>query len=116
MDTSALFLSDFSLHSLCVVLGRTRNLEVLDQFIGDVFINGQITLLTVPAAATKTVTATMLPQQLDFDDAYQYVIAKRDGLILVSFDGDFDRSDLQRQTPAQILASLPPLPPPQPRN
>jgi len=53
----------------------------------------------------------MQAQRLDFDDAYQYVIAKRDKLTLVSFDTDFDHTDLQRQTPAQILASLPPPPP-----
>lgn len=50
----------------------------------------------------------MQSQQLDFDDAYQYVIAKRDHLTLVSFDADFDRSDLERKTPAQVLASQPP--------
>ena len=106
LDTSVLFLSDFSLHSICVILGRSKQYAVLDQFIFDVFMNGQVTVLTVCAADTKTVTAVMQSQQLDFDDAYQYVIAKRDQFTLVSFDEDFDRSDLQRQTPAQILASL----------
>lgn len=48
----------------------------------------------------------MRSQQLDFDDAYQYVIASRDNLTLVTYDADFDRSGLQRQTPAQISASL----------
>lgn len=47
----------------------------------------------------------MQTHQLDFDDAYQYVIAKRDNLTLVSFDADFDRTDLQRRTPAQTLLS-----------
>jgi predicted nuclease of predicted toxin-antitoxin system len=50
--------------------------------------------------------------RLDFDDAYQCVIARRDNLTLVSFDSDFDRTDLQRQTPAEILAALPPSPAP----
>ncbi len=38
-------------------------------------------------------------------------IAKREGLTLVSFDADFDHTDLQRQTPSQVLAALPPPPP-----
>jgi hypothetical protein len=50
----------------------------------------------------------MQSQNLDFDDAYQYVAAKRDLLSFVSFDTDFDRSDLTRLTPAQVLAALPP--------
>ncbi len=40
--------------------------------------------------------------------AYQYVITNRDLLTLISFDADFDHTDLVRQTPAQVLAALPP--------
>ncbi len=40
---------------------------------------------------------------LDFDDAYQYVAAKRNDLLLVSLDADFDRTDLGRKTPADLL-------------
>lgn len=40
---------------------------------------------------------------LDFDDAYQYVAAVQLNLILVSFDSDFDRTDLERNTPAQSI-------------
>lgn len=40
---------------------------------------------------------------LDFDDAYQYVLAERRGLHLVSFDTDFDRTPLRRVTPAVAL-------------
>ena len=40
---------------------------------------------------------------LDFDDAYQYVVAEKFGLTLVSFDTDFDRTDLKRIIPAGIL-------------
>jgi predicted nucleic acid-binding protein len=29
---------------------------------------------------------------LDFDDAYQYTVAERGALTLVSFDADFDRT------------------------
>jgi len=31
---------------------------------------------------------------LDFDDAYQYVSAQKNELKLVSFDTDFDKTDL----------------------
>jgi len=56
------------------------------------------------------VTAAMKTQRLDFDDAYQYVVAKHGNVNFVSFDTDFDHTDLPRQTPAQVLAALP-LPP-----
>jgi uncharacterized protein len=44
--------------------------------------------------------------QLDFDDAYQYVIAERENAIIVSFDKDFDPTPKGRQTPSQVLAAL----------
>jgi len=40
--------------------------------------------------------------QLDFDDAYQYVVAEKFDLMLVSFDTDFDRTDRNRIIPANI--------------
>jgi uncharacterized protein with PIN domain len=42
--------------------------------------------------------------QLDFDDALHYATAKKHTFTLVSFDQDFDRTDLARTTPADILS------------
>ena len=42
--------------------------------------------------------------QLDFDDALHYATAKKHNFILVSFDQDFDRTDLARKTPSDILS------------
>jgi hypothetical protein len=108
VKSSQLAVSDFALHSVCNILGRGKRLALLDRFITDLFVEGQVTALSIPAAETKSVTAAMEAQRLDFDDAYQYVIAKGENLTLVSFDSDFDHTDLQRWTPAQVLASLRP--------
>jgi len=40
---------------------------------------------------------------LDFDDAYQYAVAARYGLTIVSFDSDFDRTERGRRTPGDLL-------------
>jgi len=111
VDSSELAISDFSLHSVCVILGRGHKLSLLDQIITDLFVHGRVALLGLSGAETQGVTDAMRTQRLDFDDAYQYVLAKRDQLVLVSFDADFDSTDLPRQTPAQVITSLPPIPP-----
>lgn len=41
---------------------------------------------------------------LDFDDAYQYALAERYDLTIVSFDSDFDRTARGRQSPSQIMS------------
>ena len=110
IDSSQLALSDFSFHSICVILSRSGKLVLLNQFATDLFVQGKVSLLNLSGADITTVTAIMQTQRLDFDDAYQYVLARRDSLTLISFDGDFDRTDLLRQTPSQILAALPALP------
>jgi len=40
---------------------------------------------------------------LDFDDAYQYAAAEKYILTLVSYDRDFDGTELGRTTPAKVL-------------
>jgi len=40
---------------------------------------------------------------LDFDDACQYAVAERYGLTIVSFDGDFDRTERGRKVPKDLL-------------
>lgn len=109
-DSAHLSISDFSLHSVGVIFGRRKQYAALDQFVLDLFVHGQVLLRSVPAPDIAQITAVMRSQNLDFDDAYQYVIAKRDQLTLVSFDTDFDHTDLKRHTPAQILAALLPSP------
>ena len=40
---------------------------------------------------------------LDFDDAYQYVVAEKYNLTIISFDSDFDRTERGRKTPKEVL-------------
>jgi len=110
VDSTLLSISHFSLHSIGVILSRRGRTAALDQFVADLFIQGRVSLRTILPVDFPAISTAMQTHRLDFDDAYQHVIAKRDNLTLVSFDSDFDRTDLQRQTPAEILATL--LPPP----
>lgn len=48
----------------------------------------------------------MQRQRLDYDDAYQYALAERYDLQLISFDAAFERTERGRQTPTQVLDSL----------
>ena len=37
--------------------------------------------------------------RLDFDDSYQYAVAQKYGLEIISFDADFDRTEKGRKIP-----------------
>ena len=99
------FMSDFSLHSIGVLLFRRRNFDAYTAFCADLVVTGTRVLGLHPMeSASLAESATR--HSLDFDDAYQYEIAKRFGLILVSLDSDFDRTDINRKTPQEVLETL----------
>lgn len=103
IPTDQLLMTDFTLHSIGVILDRLERREVLLQFVDDVFLEGRVDLVSVPPEAMHRVVAVMEQFGLDFDDVYQYVAAERAEAMIVSFDGDFDRAGRKRQTPAEIL-------------
>lgn len=56
------------------------------------------------AANPNPETPDELPKtSLDFDDALHYVVAKVFSYTLVSFDSDFDKTDIKRYEPKDIL-------------
>ena len=64
--------------------------------------DGDVTLVSVPPQAMGHLVSQMDQFDLDFDDAYQYIAAEQSSAILVSFDGDFDRTERGRQAPADV--------------
>jgi predicted nucleic acid-binding protein len=101
--TDQLLMSDFTLHSIGVILSRLDRRSVLLRFVDDVFVEGGVTLVTVQPVSMHRVAAVMEQFSLDFDDAYQYVGAEQADAVIVSLDSDFDRTDRRRGTPMDIL-------------
>ncbi|MFZ4661446.1 MAG: PIN domain-containing protein [Caldilineaceae bacterium] len=106
VPTEQLLMTDFTLHSLGVILNKLGHRSVLTQFVQDVLIDGGVALITLPPLAMYRVVVIMDDFGLDFDDAYQYVAAEREQAIIVSLDRDFDQTLRGRQTPGQVLAKL----------
>lgn len=84
-----LSITDFSLHSIGVILFRYGKEEVFRKFVEDIMPN--IKLLSLPMEQYKEVVNVRKSLYLDFDDAYQYSVAKYHGLRVVTMDRDFER-------------------------
>ncbi len=97
-----LCITDFALHSVGVVLTRLGQLEAFGEFVRDLFILGAVRLIQLDAEDLMRLVRVSERFSIDFDDAYQYVAATTYNLTLVSFDTDFDRTDLGRKTPGQV--------------
>jgi predicted nucleic acid-binding protein len=105
-DSGQLFISDFSFHSICLILTRLKRPQSIIDFAHDLFVKGRVGLLTVSPEEIENVIELMERFSLDFDDAYQYRVAERQDLQLVSFDSDFLHTVRGRKTPAEVLKHL----------
>ena len=97
-----LCITDFSFHSIGVILTRLKQPPALVQFVRDILIDGGVVLVRLEPEDMLSLAEVMERFNLDFDDAYQYCSAEKYHLTLVSFDGDFDRTDRGRTTPEQV--------------
>lgn len=97
------FITDFSLHSVGILLFRTKRVDVFAKFAADVIERGGIEVLTIPIGEIARISENAKRFKLDFDDAYQYSIAERHDLTMVSFDTDLDRTERKRKTPLELL-------------
>jgi predicted nucleic acid-binding protein len=91
LDNNAgnLNISDFSLHSLGVILFRYDKEEVFRHFIEDVF--PKIVVLSLPEDSYLNIIKSKEILKLDFDDSYQYGLAKHYELTIVTLDKDFEK-------------------------
>jgi len=84
-----LHLSDFSLHSIGVILFRHKKETIFFKFTEDTLPN--VNLISLPKNQYKTIIKNGKQKKLDFDDAYQYTVCKYYGFKLITMDQDFKK-------------------------
>ncbi len=82
-------ITDFSLHSIGIILFKYGKEEIFRKFIEDIMSN--IKLLSLPPELYGEVVNARKSLNLDFDDAYQYSVAKHYRLKIVTMDKDFEK-------------------------
>lgn len=102
-DQHRFFISDFSIYSIGILLVRKNQKAAFKFFLTDMIRGKGMNIIKIPADELESVLWASEKFNLGFDDAYQYMVAAKYDLAMVSFDGDFDRTDRGRKTPAQIL-------------
>ena len=97
------FMTDFSIHSIGVILYFRDRKEGFQYFLHDVISKMDVGIAVLSLEDMNGVLEVSEKFGLDFDDSYQYMAAKKYGLTLVSFDSHSDKTDLKRKTPGQII-------------
>ncbi len=104
-DVSAdeLLVSDFSFHSIGVILDRLDQHASLLELADDLFTNGAVGLVGLDPEDMPRLVEVIQEFGLDFDDACQYVAAEKHSAELVSFDTDFAGTKRGSVTPGTIV-------------
>lgn len=85
-----LYISDFSLHSIGIILFKSNKKKNFQKFVNDVI--PKIEIITLPKEAYKDLADICSELGLDFDDAYQFSLAKEYNLQIVTMDRDFEKA------------------------
>lgn len=98
-----LYVSDFALHSIGLLLFRHNQHQVFRQFLQDVIDRASIGMVSLSTPQMDRVVDVAAKFNLDFDDAYQHRAATQHGLRIVNFDADFDHTTEGRLRPSDVL-------------
>lgn len=93
VNTEQIFISDFSLYSIGIILNKLNRMNSFELFLKGIIID-VIPILSLNSEDLLNINTITKDYKLDFDDAYQYLIAKKNNLGIITFDKDFSRSDL----------------------
>lgn len=95
--------TDFTVHSIAVILERRGSLAALERFLRDLRLFAGLTYCAGTLEDQGEIAALAASEGLDFDDAYQLYFAVRKARAIVSFDHHFDGRRIARQEPADVL-------------
>lgn len=112
-DTVSLFLdkttsdliaiSDFSLHSIGIILSKLKMPEIFTEFIDDLFKTAAISQLVLSPHELTEIPEVINLYNLDFDDTYQYLVAKNNQLEIVTFNNDYRRAGIITKKPSELI-------------
>jgi len=89
----------FTLHGISAILGDPK---LVSRFLSEIVTWRGLTIIDL--SIDEEILASELANSigLDFDDGLQYYYAKKAGLQIVSFDRDFDKTDVKRIEPKDV--------------
>jgi len=96
------FITDYSLHSIGLLLFRRKLHNVFREFLRDIISEIGFKVAALSVEDMEAVINSAQKFNLDLDDAYQYTVSKQYSLTIVSFDADFDRTENGRKTPSEV--------------
>ncbi|NOZ47572.1 MAG: PIN domain-containing protein [Chlorobi bacterium] len=106
VPANQIFVSDFTVHSIGVILTiltKLKKLDILDKIVTDLFIHGQVEQITLDTIDIFDIISNIEEFNLDFDDSYQLTVSQKFDLTLITFDKDFNVKGIKKKSPEEII-------------
>ena len=99
------YISKFSLYSLEILLIHLKKFDELKKFLVALTLFRGLEVLSTTVSDEILITEVAKKTKLDYDDALQFYLVKKYNLNgIVSFDHDFDKVDINRLEPNDVLS------------
>mgnify|MGYP001570881982 FL=1 len=95
------YVSSFTLHSIEVAMIRENKIELLSDFLKFILTSKLIRLDTNTSEELQILNLAK-EFELDFDDAFQFYLCRRNNLKIISFDKHFDKLTIERVEPKDV--------------
>ena len=82
-----IFISDFSLHSIGVILYKNNKADLFNAFIEDTL--DKLEIITLSKEKYKEIINIYNQHKLDFDDSYQFLLSQENQMTMATQDADF---------------------------
>lgn len=86
-----IFISDFSLHSIGVILYRNHKHDLFNQFLEDAL--DKIEIISLSKEKYREIIDVYNQYKLDFDDSYQFLLSQENQMTIATLDTDFKTVD-----------------------
>lgn len=96
-------LARFSIYSVEVILIREKKFKTLEGFLYFLNIFDSLEVYNTNFDEEIKIIQISRKYNFDFDDALQYYVAKNNNFQFISLDKDFDKTDLKRIEPKEVL-------------
>jgi predicted nucleic acid-binding protein len=97
------WITSFSLHAIEAIAGRAKKQSVLENFLSFLNEHPHISCYSTTLQEDLEISKLIGKLSLDFDDALQYFVAKKNKWTLVTLDKDFKKiRDIEIITPFEL--------------
>jgi predicted nucleic acid-binding protein len=93
------YILHFTLHGISAILGKP---EIVVKFLSEILSWRGLYVVDLSLEEKIIASEQAIKLNLDFDDGLQYYYANKAGIKIISFDKDFDKTNIQRIEPKDV--------------